>query len=203
MNSLLLLSGGLDSSVLLGHILSLGKKCIALSFDYGQRHKKELESAKKIAAHYSIEHYIIYIDSQLFTTANCSLTNNSLNVTVENTYVPARNLLFLAHALSFAESRNISEIYFGANAQDTTHFPDCKRTFFDSVEISYHLGTKTNPCVILTPFSSFSKKQIIALGNELSVPMQLTLSCYNPILGKSCGCCQACMQRENLSAQTI
>lgn len=195
MNALLLLSGGLDSTVLLGYILSLGKKCVTLSFDYGQRHKQELISAQKIAAHYRVEHHLIHIDPLLFSSAKSSLTNNALPVAIENTYVPARNLLFLAHAISFAESRNILEIYFGANAQDTKLFPDCKRAFFDSLETTSELGTKSKKPSILTPFSSFSKKQIIDLGHELSVPMHLTFSCYDPKDGHPCGQCQACLLR--------
>jgi 7-cyano-7-deazaguanine synthase len=194
MDTLLLFSGGLDSTVLLGYILSLGKNCIALSFDYGQRHKQELLSAKKIAAHYSVEHLSIHIDPLLFSAAHSSLTNCTLDVTPETAYVPARNLLFLAHAISFAESRNIPEIYIGANAQDTSHFPDCTRAFFDSLQATASLGMKA-PISILTPFSSFSKKEIIDLGKQLSVPIELSFSCYDPKESKPCGICPACVLR--------
>jgi len=199
MTAVLLLSGGLDSAVLLGHILSLGKRCLALSFDYGQRHKQELISAKKIAAHYSVEHFLIHIDPLLFSSARSSLTNFTLTVDPENAYVPARNLLFLAHAISFAESQNIAEIYIGANAEDIHNFPDCSRAFFDSLEAAVHLGIKNGKSFsILTPLSRFSKKEIINLGKQLSVPIELTFSCYDPNRGNPCGICHACVLRNKI-----
>lgn len=196
--SLLLLSGGLDSSVLLGFILSLGKKCITLSFDYGQRHKIELAHAKKIAEHYMVENHLFHIDPFLFSSAKSSLTDTNLAMSIENTYVPARNLIFLAHAISFAESKEISEIYFGANCNDTTHFPDCRKEFFEALQMAVCLGTRTKkPPSILTPFSSLTKKEIIALGSGLAVPMESTFSCYNPVSDTiPCGVCPACMLRR-------
>jgi 7-cyano-7-deazaguanine synthase len=197
MTSLLLLSGGLDSAVLLGYILSLGKKCMTLSFDYGQRHRDELLQAQFLATHYNVEHHTISIDPKLFSSASSSLTNKALPVSSSNAYVPARNLLFLAHAVSFAEAREITEIYFGVNQEDAPFFPDCRKDFFHALSQAVSLGTKNSPS-ILTPFSSFSKKEIIALGKSLAVPMDMTLSCYDPQQGKLCGKCHSCLLRGDL-----
>jgi 7-cyano-7-deazaguanine synthase len=197
-DSLLLLSGGLDSCVLLAHILSLGKKAVALSFDYGQRHKVELLHAKKIAARYNIEHHLIHIDPALFASARSSLTDTKIAVQLENTYVPARNLLFLASAISFAESRGISEIYFGANRDDIELFPDCRKEFFEALTHTAHLGTRMEkPISLLTPFSSFTKREIITLGKNLSAPIEWSFSCYDPRHDETpCGTCQACRLRN-------
>jgi 7-cyano-7-deazaguanine synthase len=195
MSALILLSGGLDSTVLLGHLLSQKKKCTVISFDYGQRHVYELTCAKKIASHYAVEQQIIIIDPKLFAHASSALTHDHIPVEIDTTYVPARNLLFLAHAISFAESSSLHDIYIGANADDTQLFPDCRRPFFDTLEQAVSLGTKTN-ITIHTPFATFSKKDIIALGKKLSVPMGLTFSCYNPQKTDPptpCSVCQACV----------
>ena len=101
----------------------------------------------------------------------------------------------LAHAASFAEARNISEIYFGAHAQDSPAFPDCKKEFFNAVQETLSLGTK-HPLSIFTPFIHLTKKEIILLGKQLKVPMELTLSCYDPQEGTPCGTCPACMLRN-------
>ena len=194
MKALILLSGGLDSTVLLGQLLLQGKECSTLSFDYGQRHREELHRAQAIAAHYKVEHSILTIDPGLFSSINSSLTNKELPVTLENAYVPGRNLLFLAHAASFAEARNISEIYFGAHAQDSPAFPDCQKEFFKAVQDTIHIGTK-HPLHIFTPFIHLTKKEIISLGNQLKIPIELTLSCYDPQNGKPCGICPACRLR--------
>jgi 7-cyano-7-deazaguanine synthase len=197
-DSILLLSGGLDSSVLLGYILSLGKRCITLSFDYGQRHKIELDFAKKISEHYKVENHCLKIDPFLFSSAKSSLTDIAITMSIENTYVPARNLIFLSYAISFAESKEISEIYFGANSDDTHLFPDCRKEFFDALQITARLGTRTkNPLSILTPFSFLTKKEIISLGSKLAVPLESSFSCYNPLKGNTpCDVCQACILRN-------
>jgi 7-cyano-7-deazaguanine synthase len=208
--AVVLLSGGLDSCVLLAHAVSLQKSCFALSFSYGQRHSIELESAKKIAAFYGVPHHILQIDKALFSDASSSsLLNATIHVDTSptcqpSTYVPCRNLLFLSFAASFAEARNISEIYVGANAHDGPSYPDCRASFFAAFEETVRKGSNDTRMKILHPFIDFSKKQIVALGNELKAPIEMSWSCYDPQEKKPCGVCRACVLRdESLSLQSF
>ena len=148
MKVIVLLSGGIDSCVVLAHALSQGHSCTALSFHYGQRHVCELESAAKIAAYYGVDHRTIRIDPSLFSgPASSSLTNPHLTVDTEqnahhpNTYVPCRNLLFLSHAASLAEAQGVGAIYFGANANDGPSYPDCRPAFFQAFETAVEHGS--------------------------------------------------------------
>jgi 7-cyano-7-deazaguanine synthase len=204
MTAIVLLSGGLDSCVVLAHALSLGRTCTALSFHYGQRHLCELQSAQKIAAYYAVEHLIIHIDPSLFSNAALSsLTNPLLPVDTQNnayhpnTYVPCRNLLFLSHAASLAESRGSSEIFFGAHANDGPSYPDCRPSFFLSFENAVEHGSYIgcNKLRIVCPLIHFDKASVVALGQKINAPLDLTWSCYDPHDGKPCTACTACTLR--------
>jgi 7-cyano-7-deazaguanine synthase len=135
--AIVLLSGGIDSCVALAQALALGRGCTTLSFDYGQRHRVELKSAKAIAEYYNVPHKTIKIDSVLFADNTVSaLVRRQVSVAAHtdlskapSTYVPCRNLLFLAHAASMAESLNAHEIWIGANADDVPSYPDCAPSF--------------------------------------------------------------------------
>lgn len=202
--ALILLSGGLDSCVVLAQALSLGRSCTALSFDYGQRHHIELKSAKNIAQHYGIPFRIIRIDPLLFRDSTSSLVNQDQSITENptskpSTYVPCRNLLFLAHASSLAESIQASEIWVGANADDVPTYPDCSPSFFRAFEnlatAGSYLGSEG--LKIVSPLALLKKTAIIALGRQLQAPLNLTWSCYDPQNNKPCTVCSACVLRQS------
>lgn len=192
MKAIILLSGGIDSCVVLASAISKGIDCVALSYNYGQRHLIELESAKRIAAHYEVKHHIISIDTTIFQSASSSLIDFSLAVTQSSVYVPCRNLLFLSLAASFAESHEASSIYFGSNAEDVQNFPDCEPRFLEAVQRAITLGSKSHISIVY-PLSSLSKTQIKALGRSLNAPLSLTWSCYQPVANRPCGQCHACL----------
>jgi len=215
MKAIVLLSGGLDSAVILARVHAEGKSCAAISFDYGQRHRIELEYAKKIAQYYGVPHEIIPIDPLIFQGAS-SLTSTMipqkdksfeeiLLQKTPSTYVPARNTLFLAFALVKAEIYKATEIYFGANAMDYGSYPDCRPLYFEAVQELFNQATKQSvehqaPQVI-TPWLYSTKEQIIQEGIRLGVPFEFTSSCYDPTFeGQACQCCDACTLRNKAFA---
>lgn len=209
MKAVVLLSGGLDSTVLLAHAISEGRECHALSFDYGQRHRIELESAKAIAKHFSIDHSIITIDPNAF--GNSSLVSEiavpknrsaeEMGKGIPNTYVPARNTLFLSYATGKAELIGADEIYIGANAMDRTGYPDCRPEFLAAFQSLLNLSTKQavegHAPQLQFPLAELDKTAIISLGDDLQAPLHLSLSCYDPENdGTHCGECDACVLRR-------
>jgi 7-cyano-7-deazaguanine synthase len=206
MKSIVLLSGGLDSATCLYVSLNKGEKPLAVSFDYSQRHSIELEKAKNIASKLDIEHIIVKIDTGIFANSSLIDTSMSLNKgfvsedTIPNTYVPGRNILFLSYAVSIAESRDIHNIYIGVNALDYSGYPDCRPDFIMAYQKAIALGTKTGvnqkSIQIITPLLHLSKKEIVLLAHSLNVPIEETISCYDPIHGRPCGECESCMLRQ-------
>jgi 7-cyano-7-deazaguanine synthase len=209
MKAIVLLSGGLDSTVSLAVALSQGRECHAISFNYGQRHQIELEAAKAVVAHYSIEHSIISIEPTAFgrssLVTNLSVPKNrsfeEMEIGIPNTYVPARNTLFLAYATGKAELINAEEIFFGANIMDRTGYPDCRPEYLSTFQKLLNLSTKQavegKAPQLVTPLAELDKEAIISLGNKLEAPMHLSLSCYDPINnGSHCGSCDACILRR-------
>jgi len=193
--AIVLLSGGIDSCVALSCALSQKRECLALSFDYGQRHSIELESAKKIASHCGTSHTIIRIDDALFANSSSSLLNSKMSA-LSSTYVPSRNLLFFAHAACFAEANNASEIYFGANSDDYENYPDCRPEFIEAFERAISNGSE-HRVKIVTPLIKLTKEQIGSLGRELNSPLDLTWSCYDPQKKNTpCERCLACLLRS-------
>ena len=207
-NKIVLLSGGLDSTTL-GYLArkpgkSHKSRVFSLTFDYGQRHKKELKSAKKIAKKIgSVGHKIVKLDLTLFKGS--SLTDKKLKVpkrskakNIPNTYVPARNTIFLSFALAYAESINADEIYIGVNAVDYSGYVDCRPIFIkhyqDLANVATVKGVYKKPIKIQTPLIYLSKAKIIKLGQKLGVDWSLTWSCYE---GKklACGKCDSCKLR--------
>ncbi|MCB1137421.1 MAG: 7-cyano-7-deazaguanine synthase QueC [Leptospiraceae bacterium] len=204
-----LLSGGLDSATTLH--LALAKEYLvhAISFDYGQRHRIELESARRIAASAGVEHHVLSVDTSLFQ--NSALTDVSMQMPEDRdesamsseipvTYVPGRNILFLSFAVSYCESRGFSRIFIGANAVDYSGYPDCRPDFIGAFQHMVELGTKAGvegkPIHIETPLIDLKKSEIIALGMKLGVDYSLTSSCYQPdAKGKPCGRCDSCRLR--------
>ncbi|MBX6351975.1 MAG: 7-cyano-7-deazaguanine synthase QueC [Thermoflavifilum sp.] len=204
--AIVILSGGLDSATCMGIAHARGSELYALTFDYGQRHRIEIERAKRIAAHYGVrEHRIVRLDF-LRELGGSALTDPSLTVPTDGvgpdipiTYVPGRNLLFLAMASSYAEVTNADAIYIGVNAIDYSGYPDCRPAFIEAFEQVIRVGTKAGvegrAWRIETPLLHWSKARIIEEGMRLGVPYQWTVSCYQG--GEvACGVCDSCRLRR-------
>jgi len=214
--AVVLLSGGLDSAVTLAVAQAQGLTCHAISFDYGQRHRVELDAARRIAAHlHAADHRVIPLDLRLIggsaLTADidvpkggASLRGDALqsgdSSSIPITYVPARNLVFLSIALGLAEVVGARDIFIGANAVDYSGYPDCRPAFIDSFERTANLATRDGvegrPFRVRAPLIDLSKADIIRRGTELGVDLSLTTSCYDPDpSGLSCGSCDSCRIR--------
>jgi 7-cyano-7-deazaguanine synthase len=210
--AVILLSGGLDSSTTLAFAVKQGFFCHALTFVYGQRHRVEIEASKKIAESFNIaeRHRIIQLDPQLFDSS--SLTSgppvpldrdqNHMSQEIPSTYVPARNTVFLAMALAYAENVGAFDLFIGANAVDYSGYPDCRPEFIQAFEKLANLATQAGvggqKISIHAPLMNLNKPQIIQLGLELGVDYSLTWSCYNPSPeGIACGRCDSCTIRKN------
>src|SRR3989338_6471735 len=202
-----LFSGGLDSTTTLYFAIQDQYTLLALTINYGQIHAKELESAKRIARHLKVEHQVVSVklpwggsallDSKMAIPENRSLAQMSKGI--PNTYVPARNTIFLSLAASFAEARGAEAIFIGANALDYSGYPDCRPDYFSSFQNSLKLGTKCGSegktIHIKTPLISLKKSEIIERAFALGVPLELTWSCYKG--GEfPCGLCDSCLLRE-------
>ena len=207
--AVVLLSGGLDSTTVAAMAREQGFKVYALSFDYGQNHKIELESAKRIAAQLGVaRHVIVKVDLRSF--GGSALTSDQLvpkHRTAEDighgipiTYVPARNTVFLSLSLAWAETLSATDIFLGVNALDYSGYPDCRSEFIDAFEKMANLGTKMGTegkrITIHTPLIAMTKKQIVQAGLRLGVDYGQTISCYDPSdHGEACGACDACLLR--------
>jgi 7-cyano-7-deazaguanine synthase len=205
MRGVVLLSGGLDSSTVLAMALDMGYEVHALSFDYGQRHSRELESAKKIAKYYNVPHKIIKLD--LRQIGGSALTDDievperkmdDIKEEIPITYVPARNTILLSIALGYAEVIDADAVFYGANAIDYSGYPDCRPEYVEAFEKCANLGTKRGvegkPIKIMAPIIHMTKAEIIKKGMELGVPYELTWSCYRGGK-KACGRCDSCLLR--------
>lgn len=202
-----LLSGGLDSATCLAFARREGFACYALTFDYGQRHRVELDAAARVAASLgAARHLVVPIDLRLFggsaLTANLDVPKTGVAGGIPVTYVPARNTVFLSLALAWAEVLSSDDIYIGVNAVDYSGYPDCRPEFIAAFERLAHVATKAgvegrSHLKIHTPLISLAKSQIVRLGQELGVDFQLTHSCYDPDEnGRPCGLCDSCRLRR-------
>ena len=204
--AVVLLSGGLDSTTTLAKAIADGNEVTALSFDYGQRHSKELVSASNVANHYGVKHVIVKIDLSMFRSA---LTDKSIDVPenrdesqmgsdIPVTYVPSRNIIMMSVAAGLCESIDAEKIYIGANVIDYSGYPDCRPEFFYAFQKMLEVGTKSgvegHAIKIETPILSLSKAEIVKLGKELEAPLHLTWSCYEGG-EKACGKCDSCQLR--------
>ncbi len=212
--AVVLVSGGLDSATTLAIAKLKGYDCYALSFDYSQRHRCELEAANRIANHLGVvEHKTLKLDLRQF--GGSALTDNLIDVPehggagIPVTYVPARNTIFLSLALGWAEVLDARDIFIGVNAVDYSGYPDCRPEFIKAFEHTANLATKTGveggKFHINAPLIDMSKADIIKTGVELGVDYRLTISCYNPSSeGAACGHCDSCRLRaEGFSAAGI
>jgi 7-cyano-7-deazaguanine synthase len=206
MKAVCLLSGGLDSSTCLGVARRDGFECYALSFDYGQRHRIELEAAAKVAHHFSVrEHRIARIDLRAFggsaLTAEIAVPKDSLAPGIPITYVPARNTIFLSYAMAWAEVLECSDVFIGVNAIDYSGYPDCRPEFIAAFEQMANLATKAGVegrtrLRIHTPLAKLGKAEIVKLAAGVGVDFALTHSCYDPDReGRPCGHCDSCLLR--------
>lgn len=202
-SSVVLFSGGLDSTVCLGLAAKEFDNVIALSFSYGQKHSKELLSARKIVESYSnVEHVVVEFDAALW--GGSSLTDGSLNIPlsvskgIPPTYVPARNIIFLSFGLSVAEAKEAEAVYIGVNALDYSGYPDCRPEFIQAfrkvAELGQKRGVEGNAVRIMTPIIDMSKADIVRKAKEIGVPLELTWSCYSGG-EKPCAACDSCRLR--------
>lgn len=201
-----LLSGGLDSATCLALARRDGFACYALTFDYGQRHRVELDAAAKVAGSLgAVKHLIAPINLRLFggsaLTDNLEVPKSGVSPGIPVTYVPARNTVFLSLALAWAEVLSSSDIFIGVNAVDYSGYPDCRPEFIHAFEHMAQLATKAGVeghahVRIHTPLSQLSKAEIIRLAQNLGVDFRLTHSCYDPDeKGRPCGLCDSCRLR--------
>ena len=203
--AVVLVSGGLDSSTVLALALQQGYRCYTLSFDYGQRHRSELEAAKRVSELMKVEeHKIVRLD--LGTIGGSALTDTTIDVPEQETagipvtYVPARNTVFLSIALGWAEVLEADTIFLGVNAVDYSGYPDCRPEYISSFEAMSNLATRAgvegNKLSIQAPLIDMTKGEIISAGASLGVDYSQTVSCYQAsIEGLACGKCDSCRLR--------
>jgi 7-cyano-7-deazaguanine synthase len=209
-HAVVLLSGGLDSATVLAIAVDMGFVCHAISFDYGQRHDVELAASNAVAEAFGVaDHRIVKIDLSAAAGFGHSALTDDIDVPMDRpsdegipeTYVPARNTIFLSIALGFAEVLDARDIFIGVNAVDYSGYPDCRPEFIDAFEKLANLATAAgveggNPFVIHAPLVSMTKAQIISRGVELGVDYSITHSCYAPSQdGSACGHCDSCRLR--------
>ena len=208
--AIVLTSGGLDSTTCLAVAKSQGYQLVALSFDYGQRHAVELESARRVAQHFEVEEHLI-VQMPFFRqiggsalTADIEVPHhdsvNEVSSEIPVTYVPARNLVFLSQAAAVAELHQAEAIFIGVNAVDYSGYPDCRPEFIEAFAKAARLATKAGaadgvPLRIETPLVDLTKGEIIQLGMQHGAPFELTHSCYSPVDGVACGRCDSCLLR--------
>ena len=205
--AVILLSGGLDSTTVLAIAKSRDYECYALSFDYGQKQKSELNSAIEIAKSYQVkEHRIMKVS--LSDIGGSALTDKSINIPdykkssgIPVTYVPARNTIFLSLALAWSEIMGSNDIFIGVNSVDYSGYPDCRPEYIEAFEKMANLATKNavmgKKITIHTPLIYLNKVEIIGEGQKLGVDYSKTITCYRANdLGEACGRCDACELRK-------
>jgi 7-cyano-7-deazaguanine synthase len=205
-----LLSGGLDSATSLAVARRDGFACHALTFDYGQRHRVEIDAASRLAAQLgAVRHEIVRIDLRAF--GGSALTSDigvpkhrqalEMSAGIPVTYVPARNTIFLSFAIALAEVCGAKDIFLGVNAIDYSGYPDCRPEYLEAFERMANLATKAgvegSKLRLHAPLIRLSKAEIVRLGAELGVDFSLTHSCYDPpVGGRACGACDSCLLRR-------
>jgi 7-cyano-7-deazaguanine synthase len=208
--AVVLLSGGLDSATTLAVARAEGFECSALSFDYGQRHAREIESARRLAAALGArQHLVLKLDLRAIggsaLTADIAVpkerSSEAMAAGIPLTYVPARNTIFLSHALAWAEVLGAQDLFIGVNALDYSGYPDCRPEYIEAFERMANLATKAgvegkSRFNVRAPLIKLTKAEIIKLGAGLGVDFALTWSCYEPQAdGRPCGLCDSCLLR--------
>lgn len=201
--AILLLSGGIDSTTLLAKLSSENYDVIAISFDYGQKNRIELNYAKINAEKYGVKkHHIIELDKMLFNSS--ALVNQEIDIlTYENNefpegqvnaYVPFRNLLFISTALSFAETMKTNEVYLAFNSDDNTNFWDCRSDFVEKINA---IAASNTSIQIKTPFINLSKTEVVKLARQFNIDLNNTITCYQPNDVTECGVCLSCVTKTH------
>ncbi|MFO0826985.1 MAG: 7-cyano-7-deazaguanine synthase QueC [Phycisphaerales bacterium] len=212
--AVVLVSGGMDSAVSLAEARAAGFSAHALSFDYGQRHRAELDAAARVArALGAAKHVVVRLDLRAFggsaLTADIAVPKDRIGTAhaaeeIPVTYVPARNTIFLSIALGYAETIGSHDLFIGVNAIDYSGYPDCRPEFIEAFERMANLGTRmgveSHDVRVHTPLARLSKADIVRRGVELGVDFGLTLTCYDPVAAgvgevRPCGHCDACLLR--------
>lgn len=204
--AVIILSGGLDSTTCMGIAQHAGYTLYPLTFNYGQRHDREVACARQVAHHYQVDlHKVVHLDflreigGSALTDPHLEIPQTGVGEEIPITYVPGRNLMFLSLAASYAEVIQAQAIYIGVNALDYSGYPDCRPEFIEAVQSTLTVGTKAGvvgkPIQIQAPLLHWTKAEIIRQGMQLHVPYELTTSCY---LGEdvACGTCDSCRLRR-------
>ncbi len=206
MRGVLILSGGVDSTTLLYKMLSDGYEVTALTFNYAQRHKKEIDSAKAIAERLHVVHRIVDLSSLAPLLGDSALLGGkevpSCHYTKEaakKTVVPNRNMIMLSVAAGYAEAHEIPEVFYAAHKNDCTIYPDCRPEFIQALRPAIRLATAWHPVELQAPFVDMSKAEIVRMGLALQVPYELTWSCYRGEK-RPCRTCPTCIEREEAFA---
>lgn len=210
--AVVLLSGGLDSTTCVAVAVDQGFEVTALSFDYGQRHRVELDAARAVASHYDLRRHFVFHVGLFREIGGSALTDDSLPVPqgrsadeishgIPITYVPARNLVFLSYALGVAETVGAEDLFIGVNAVDYSGYPDCRpafiRSFQETANLAVKAGVEGARFRVHAPLVELSKPGIVQLGTRLGVPYHLTHSCYAPVEDRrACGACDSCLLRR-------
>ena len=205
-HAIILLSGGMDSATCLAIARSEGLVCHTLAFDYGQRHRYELQASAELSQRLgAADHKVIHLDVSPFagsalTDSTVAIPEQSGSAAIPVTYVPARNTVFLAMALGYAEVLGASQIFIGVNAVDYSGYPDCRPAFIEAFSHLAALATRSgiegHPIRLRAPLQHLSKADIIRLGQGLGIDFWQTVSCYQAdMLGRACGRCDACRLR--------
>ncbi|VVB70887.1 7-cyano-7-deazaguanine synthase [uncultured archaeon] len=202
MKAVLILSGGVDSTTLLYKMQDDGHEVYALTFNYAQRHKKEIDCARKIAEKLGIPHRVVDLsnlaallgDSALLggkDVPSCHYTEDAAKQTV----VPNRNMIMLSIAAGYAEAHEVPAVYYAAHKNDSTIYPDCRAEFVEALKPAIRLATAWHPVELQAPFVDLTKAEIVKMGLELGVPFEMTWSCYQ---GRDLPCrsCPTCIERE-------
>lgn len=206
--AIVLLSGGLDSATCLAYAKVRGFDLYALTFSYGQRHQSELAASRRIAQHFQVIEQKTVEMNYLSELRGSSLTDHKQNIpkpsikdNIPSTYVPARNTIFLSHALAWAEVLKCQHIFIGCSQVDYSGYPDCRKPFIETFNILANQATKLAtdgfPIQIHAPLLDKSKSETIELGHELGVDYKMTVSCYQANdQGLACGQCESCYLRQ-------
>ena len=213
--AVVLVSGGLDSATTLAMAREQGYACYAISFDYGQRHKCELEAAREVARSLGVaDHKLMRLNmnelgGSALTDEHIAVPQAGVQSGIPVTYVPARNTVFLSLALGWAEVLEADAIFIGVNAVDYSGYPDCRPEYIQAyqrlADLATRRGVEGNPIRIQAPLIELSKAEIIREGTRLGVDYSLTSSCYAPDAQcRACGCCDACrLRREGFQAADL
>ncbi len=205
MKSVVIFSGGIDSTTLLFKLKNEGHEIYAITFSYGQKHSRELESAKKIASILKFDHKIVDVSS-LQSLLDSALTNPNIAIpkvpasaqfyeTLKTTVVPNRNAIFLSIAAGYAQSIGSNNVFYAAHYSDRGMYPDCRQEFIEAFEKMSRISLDNDSLSVQSLFVNMNKSDIVRLGSELGVPYELTWSCYGGDT-KHCGTCSACRERK-------